>query len=223
MALHRIIVPVLDRAHRLPFEDAVGIIDRELEFAAGPHDRAKGAEAVCSRRLHRNRDTAPAAGVGPPAPALLIGEQFAGPHQHPKRTADTFRVEARMPRRYQPEPWMIGRLEESADIEGGLINGGDRLCLANDRCRIKGHEYLPLNAILSPPEAVPSLETTQPRGGRVSARLPAFVTLTRSALAVLRAIRRSAPARRCLGEALVSLLRACGQENFPRSAETREA
>jgi len=94
MALHRIIVPVLDRTHRLPFEDAVGVVDRELELAAGPHDRAKGAEAVGSGRLHRNRDAAPAAGVGSPAPALFVSQQFAGPHQHPKRAADAFRMEA---------------------------------------------------------------------------------------------------------------------------------
>src|SRR5215469_18015311 len=56
MTLGWIIVPILDWAYRLPFKHAVRIIDRKPELAAGSHDRAEGAEAVCSSRLHRDRD-----------------------------------------------------------------------------------------------------------------------------------------------------------------------
>src|SRR5437868_5924462 len=100
-----------------------------------------------------------------------------------------------MPRRYRPEPWIIGNVEPSRDVERRPIEGGDRLCLA-DRCRIKGHEYLPLDAILSPPDAFPSLETTQPEIGRISGRFPVLVRLVRSRSASCRAIRRIGPGPR---------------------------
>src|SRR5438477_12332068 len=122
-----------------------------------------------------------------------------------------------MPRRYRPEPWIIRNVEPSREVEHRPIQGGDRLCLA-DRCRIKGHEYLPLNAILSPPDAVPSLETTQPDGGRISGRFPALVRLVRSRSAVLpRDSQDRPPARRCREGALVSLLPARGQGSLRRS------
>src|SRR5437763_16466242 len=97
-----------------------------------------------------------------------------------------------MPRRYRPEPWIIRNVEPSREVEHRPIQGGDRLCLA-DRGRIQGHEYPPLNAILSPPDAVPSLETTQPDGGRISGRFPALVHLVLPALRSCRAIRRIGP------------------------------
>src|SRR5204862_7510418 len=112
------------------------------------------------------------------------GQQLAGPHQDPKRAADALRMEAGRPRRDRPEPWIIGSVEPSREVERRPIEGGDRLCLA-DRCRIKGHEYLPPNAILSPPDAFSSLETTQPDGGRISGRFPTVVSLVRSRSAVL--------------------------------------
>src|SRR5262249_19578054 len=160
--------PVLDRAHRLPFQHAVRVIDREAKFTAGSHDRAESAEAVCSSRLHRDWDTAPAAGIGAPAPALLVCNQFARPQQHAQRATDASGMQAGMPGRYGPQPWLVINSAASGDVENRLVKSGDFLCLADDGGRVKGHEYLPLNAILSPPDAVPSPETTQPghRPGR---------------------------------------------------------
>ena len=63
MALHRIIVPVLDRTHRLPFEDAVGVVDRELELA---QPRAAGLAEQIAPRAQKRWAPADCTGTGMP-------------------------------------------------------------------------------------------------------------------------------------------------------------
>src|SRR5437763_6287978 len=75
-------------------------------------------------------------------------------------------MEARMPRRYRPQLWMVVRCAASGDVENRSIKNGDFLRQVDNGGRVKGHEYLPLNAILSLPDAVPSSETTQPAADR---------------------------------------------------------
>jgi hypothetical protein len=76
-----LVVPVRDRADRLPFQGAAGV-DGQTEPSAGAHDGAQGAISARECRLGRDRDAQPAPGERSLAPALFIGEQFARPGQY---------------------------------------------------------------------------------------------------------------------------------------------